>query len=67
MGLYVIIYVGGNDSANGIDEELFEEQYDQLVSIVKIGNAQCMLYLFKIPPRGDTDVTNLNICIERLS
>ena len=24
----IIISVGGNDSANGIDEELFEEKYD---------------------------------------
>ena len=25
----VIIYVGGNDAANGSDPELFEEMYDQ--------------------------------------
>ena len=55
----IIISIGGNDSANGIDEELFEEKYDQLISIVKTGNAQCSLYICKI--------ANLNSCIERLS
>ena len=59
--------VGGNDSAYGIDEALLEEKYDQLISIVKTGNAQCTLYICKIASRGDTDVTNLNSCIERLS
>lgn len=34
---------------------------------MKTANAQCMLYLCKIAPREDTDVTNLNRCIERLS
>ena len=63
----IIISVGGNDSVNCIDEELFEEKYDQLISIVNTGNAQCTLYICKIAPRGDTDVTTLNSCIERLS
>ena len=63
----IIISVGGNDSTNGIDEELFEEKYDQLISIVKTGNLQCTLYICKIAPRGDTNVTTLNSCTEKLS
>ena len=63
----IIISIGINDSANSIDETRFEEKYDQLISIVKTGNAQGRLYICKIAPREDTDVTILNSCIERHS
>ena len=40
------------------DGELFEERYDQLISLIKTSSHQCTLYLYsKVAPRGDTDVS----------
>ena len=36
----VIVYVGGNDAANGTDPELFEEKYDQLIHHKSVSNLQ---------------------------
>ena len=62
-----ITSVGGNDSARGTDEELFEDKYDQLISLVKTSSPKSMAYICKITPRGDTNVTSFNSCIERLA
>ena len=62
-----IIYVGGNDCAKKTNVESFVEAYDQLISIIKSSNHQCKIYICDIAPRGDTDVSDFNRGIERLS
>lgn len=52
----IIIYVGGNDCAKYVDQQEFEEKYDQIISLIKAGNGECDVYPCKIAPRGDTDV-----------
>ena len=47
--------------------ELFEEKYDQLVSLIKTSNPDCHLYLCFISPRGDTNVKMYNARIGRLA
>ncbi len=63
----VILHCGGNDASNGIDIELFEEKYDQLVGLVKTGNPASNVLLCKVAPRGDVDVTDVNSSISRLA
>ena len=63
----VVLSVGGNDASSNTDIELFEEKYDQIISLVKTGNRDCKLYLCCISPRGDADVRNYNVCIGRLA
>lgn len=63
----VIIYIGGNDASNELDETQFEEKYDELISLIKSANSSCKIYICKIAPRGDTDVTKYNRCINRLA
>lgn len=53
----VIIYVGGNDAADGSDPELFEENYNQLIQYIKGVNDLCKIFLCNICPRGDTNTT----------
>lgn len=62
----IIIYVGGNDASSQVDDELFEEKYDQLISQIKTTNQDCNVYICKIAPRGDTDVAKYNRCIDSL-
>ncbi len=64
---HVIIYVGGNDAANQIDIELFEDKYDQLIDKIKRVNSDCNITLCQIAPRGDVDVANINTSIARLA
>ena len=47
--------------------ELFEEKYDQVISLVKIGNTDCELYMCNISPRGDADLRHYNACIAQLA
>ena len=63
----VVLFIGGNDSSSGTDMELFEEKYDQLVSLTKTSNPDCHLYLCFISPSGDTNVKMYNACIGRLA
>ena len=63
----VVVSVGGNDASSKTDIELFEEKYDQLISLVKTGNPDCELYMCNISPRGDADVRNYNACIAQLA
>ena len=63
----VIIYVGGNDAANGSDPELFEEKYDQLIRHIKGVNSQCQIVLCNMCPRGDTSTSEVNELIKSLS
>lgn len=62
-----IIYVGGNDAANGSDPELFEEKYDQLIRYIKGVNNQCQIFLCNMCPRGDTSTSEVNDLIKSLS
>ena len=64
---HVIICVGGNDSSSKVNIKAFEESYDQLIGFIKSANKVCAVYLSKIIPRGDTDVTEFNNSIQRLS
>ena len=63
----VIIYVGGNDAANGADPEFFEEKYDQLIRHIKGVNNQCQIFLCNMCPRGDTSTSEVNDLIKSLS
>ncbi|MCG7879243.1 MAG: SGNH/GDSL hydrolase family protein, partial [Candidatus Thiodiazotropha endolucinida] len=63
----VIICVGGNDCSGKSNIKSFEEAYDQLIGLIKSGNKDCLVYLCKIAPRGDTDVTDFNQSIQRIA
>ncbi|MES9883589.1 MAG: GDSL-type esterase/lipase family protein [Sedimenticola sp.] len=63
---HVVIYIGGNDAANHIDLELFEEKLDQLVSLIKCANGKCNVVVCKVAPRGDVNVQDINTSIGRL-
>ena len=63
----VVLFVGGNDSSNGTDMKLFEDKYDELVSLVKTSNPDCHLYICSIALRADTNVTPYNACIRRVA
>ena len=62
----VIICVGGNDSSSGTETSMFEEKYDELVGYIKAANNNCAVYLCKVVPRGDVDVSGINASIERV-
>ena len=64
---HVVIYVGGNDASNSVDIEYFEEVYDQLIQHVRQINNSCHIFLCNSCPRGDTDTTEVNEAILRLS
>ena len=63
----VVLFVGGNSSSSGTDIELFEEKYDQLVSLIKTSNPDCRLYVCFISPRRDANVKMYNACTGRLA
>ena len=52
----LIVSVEGNDASSKTNIELFEENYDKLISLVKTENPDCALYMCNIPPRSDADV-----------
>ena len=63
----VIICVDGNDCSSRLNVKTYEGLYDQLIGLIKSANKNCTIYLSKITPRGDTDVTKYNNAIQRLS
>lgn len=63
----VVIYIGGNDVANGDEPELIEERYDQLLKYLKTANPSLSIYVSKIAPRGDADVSVINFVVDRLA
>lgn len=63
----VIIYIGGNDTANGRDMEYFEEKLDQLLTYIKEKNSTCKVLLVNCCPRRDVDTTEVNRIIYGLS
>ena len=65
--LTLIVSVEGNDASSKKDIELFEENYDQLISLVKTENPGCALYMCNISPRSDADVRSQNARISQLA
>ena len=63
----IVVSVGGNDASSKTDIELFEEKYDEVISLVKTGNPNCELYMCNISPPGDADVRHYNACIAQLA
>lgn len=63
----IIIYIGGNDTANGTDMEYFEEKFDQLLTYIKQKNSSCKVLLVNCCPRQDVDTTTVNYIIYSLS
>ena len=63
----LVVSVGGNDASSKTDIELFEEKYDEVISLVKTGNPNCELYMCNISPPGDADVRHYNTCIAQLA
>ena len=63
----ILVYIGGNDTANGTDMEYFEEKFDQLLSHIKQKNSSCKVIIVNCCPRGDVDTTAVNHIIYRLS
>ena len=63
----IIICIGGNDCSRKRNTSDFEDKYDQLIGIIKSVNQGCNVYLSKIVPRGDVDVSAFNTSIWRVS
>ena len=63
----IVLYVCGNDMSCNRDIELIEEEYDQLIALIKTRNEKCRIVLTKVAPRGDVDVNPINMIVERLS
>ena len=62
----IIICIGGNDCSSRRDTTEFEEKYDQLIGFIKSVNKDCLVYVSKIVPRGDVDVSSYNSSILRI-
>ena len=62
----LIVSVEEYDASSKMDIGLFEEKYDQLISLVKTKTPDCELYMCNITPRGDADVRNY-ACIAQLA
>ena len=62
----IIICVRGNDCSSGMDTHVFEDNYDKLTSLIKSANKDCIIYLSKVVPRGDVDVSAFNSSITRI-
>ena len=63
----VILCVGENDCSSRLNVKTYEELNDQLICLIKSANKNCTIYLSKITPQGDTDVTEFNNAIHCLS
>ena len=63
----LIVSVEGNDASSKTDIELFEENYDKLISLVKTENPDCALYMCNISSRSDADVRSYNARISQLA
>ena len=47
--------------------QAFQDKYNELISFIKNANESCTVYLGKILPRGDLDVTEFNRSIQRVA
>ena len=63
----IIVCVGGNDSSSGTETRMFEKKYDELVGGIRTANNDCTIYLCKVVPRGDVDITGMNASVENVA
>ena len=63
----IIICIGGNDCASKVHAQAFQDKYNELISFIKNANESCTMYLGKILPRSDVDVTEFNRSIQRVA
>ena len=63
----VIISVGEDDCASRADINSFDDKYNQLIGLIKAANNSCVVYICKVIPRGDVDVSDFNHSIQRLA
>ena len=45
---------------------MFEDNYDQLISLIRSSNKDCTIYVSKIVPRGEIDVSAFNHAVIRI-
>ena len=45
---------------------MFEDKYDQLISLIRSSNKDCTIYVSKIVPRGEIDVSAFNHAVMRI-
>ena len=63
----LVIYIGGNDCSKNTNEDTFVKKYKKLISLIKVSNPACTIYISKIAPRGDVDVSSYNKGIQSFS
>ena len=63
----VILYISGNDAANGKNPEWIEEKFEELINLIKYSDNDCRVILYLLAPRGDVDVTRVNQSITKLA
>ena len=63
----VILYISGNEAANGKSPEWIEEKFDELINLIKSSNNDCRVILCLLAPRGDVGVTRVNQSITKLA
>ena len=63
----IVICIGGNDCASKVHVQAFQDKHNELISFIKNANESCTVYLGKILPRGDVDVTEFNRFIQRVA
>ena len=63
----VILYISGNDAANGKSPEWIKEKFDELINLIKSSNNDCRVILCLLTPRGDVDVRRVNQSITKLA
>ena len=63
----IVVCVGGNDCSSRTEVNSFEEKYDELLGLIKAANSTCNIYMCKVVPRGDVDVTEVNLSIEQVA
>ena len=60
--------MGGNDASSKTDTNQFEvENYDELLSFITVANPDCHVHVCQVLPRGDVDVSSINMSIRRVS
>ena len=62
-----VLCVGGYVRSSRTETINFEEKYDELLGFIKAANNTCNIYVYKVVPRGNVDVTGINSSIERVA
>ena len=63
----IIIYIGGNDAADGMNTDNFESKYNKLLQNVQLKNPNCEILLCELCPRYDVDVREFNNVIYQVA